>query len=178
MSSIASKEPVDSVRILMAKSCPSITGKSTLTYHVGVFGNEPRIRIHGNSGPGFFNAEWISLFKVIDALPKLGSFPSRVLLKAFQGRSQNSYAFLMAVLHQEGVVKRSSVHQRCWERADVDALLSRIDLAAESKDASKAVIPTAKASGSTKAVVKSATKPSPSKPTQQLASKSVSKPKK
>jgi hypothetical protein len=126
MTSTASKEPVDSVRIVMAKSCPSITGKSTLTYHVGMAGNEPQIRIHGNTGPGYFNDEWIAVSKVIDALPKGEPFTSYTLRSVFKGRSMNSRAFLMAALSSEGVVRRSMEHPRCWERADVEAFWARV----------------------------------------------------
>jgi hypothetical protein len=160
----------DGVRIVMAQSCPSITGKSTLTYHIGMAGNEPQIRIHGNTGPGFFNDEWIPLFKVIDALPKGDPFTSRVLLKAFQGRSLNSYAFLMAALRNEGAVRRSSLAKRCWERADVDGFLARITAASGSGDDAKAAMPAPKAPA--KATSKPTGKPAPSKP----ASKPVAKP--
>lgn len=185
MSSTAAED--DGVRIVMAQSCPSITGKSTLTYHVGMAGNEPQIRINGNTGPGFFNAEWIPLFKVIDALPKSDFFPSRVLRQAFHGRSLNSYAFLMAALRNEGVVRRSPQRQRCWERADVDGFLARIDAMAGTSSGSgansgsgtdaKAAASAPKASKSTSqpAASKASVKSSP-KPAAKAAATTVSKP--
>jgi hypothetical protein len=114
------------VRIVSAQSCATVSGKSKLTYHLGLHGTEPVIRIHGNTGPGFFNDEWIPVSKVIDALPKGEPFTSYVLRSVFKGRSINSRAFLMAALSSEGVVRRSMEHPRCWERADIDAFLARV----------------------------------------------------
>jgi hypothetical protein len=114
------------VRIMSAQSCATVSGKSKLTYHLGMHGTEPVIRIHGNTGPGFFNDEWIPVSKVIDALPKGEPFTSYVLRSVFKGRSMNSRAFLMAALSSEGVVRRSMEHPRCWERADIDAFLARL----------------------------------------------------
>jgi hypothetical protein len=114
------------VRIVSAQSCATVSGKSKLTYHLGMHGTDPVIRIHGNTGPGFFNDEWISVAKVIDALPKGEPFTSYVLRSVFKGRSMNSRAFLMAALSSEGVVRRSMEHPRCWERADIEAFLARV----------------------------------------------------
>jgi hypothetical protein len=114
------------VRIVSALSCPSVSGKSKLTYHLGVHGISPVIRIHGNTGPGFFNDEWITVSKVIDSLPKGEPFTSYTLRSVFKGRSMNSRAFLMAVLSSEGVVRRSTERPRCWERADIDGFLARV----------------------------------------------------
>ncbi len=124
--STASKQSDDGVRIVISKSCPSITGKSTLTYHLGMAGADPQIRLHGNSGRGFFNREWVSVSRVIEALPKVGPFTSYVLRSVLKGRSLNSRSFLMAALRSEGVVRRSTEHVRRWERGDVDGFLSRI----------------------------------------------------
>ena len=114
------------VRIVSAQSCATVSGKSKLTYHLGLRGTEPVIRIHGNTGPGFFNDEWISVAKVIDVLPKGEPFTSYVLRSVFKGRSMNSRAFLMAALSSEGVVRRPMEHPRCWERADIEAFLARV----------------------------------------------------
>jgi hypothetical protein len=114
------------VRVVSAQSCPSITGKSTLTYHLGMAGTDPQIRIHGNSGPGYFNPEWVSVARVLESLPKVGPFTSFVLRSAFKGRSLNSRSFLMAALRNEGVVRRSTERPRCWERGDVEGFLARV----------------------------------------------------
>ena len=130
------------VRIVSAQSCPSVSGKSKLAYHLGMHGSNPVIRIHGNTGPGFFNDEWIPVSKVIDSLPKGEPFTSFALRSVFKGRSMNSRAFLMAVLSNEGVVRRSPEKPRCWERADIDGFLARVQ--AESPGASQAKAPVQK----------------------------------
>ena len=120
------------VRTLSSQACPSITGKSKLTYHLGMHGSKPVIRIHSNTGPGFFNDEWIDVSKVIDTLPKAGPFTSFTLRVVFKGRSMNSRAFLMAALRNEGVVQRSTEKPRCWERADIDAFLAKFEVVGKS----------------------------------------------
>ncbi len=126
------------VCIVSALSCSSVSGKSKLTYHLGLHGTEPVIRIHGNTGPGFFNDEWIPVSKVIDSLPKGEPFTSFALRSVFKGRSMNSRAFLMAVLSNEGVVRRSPEKPRCWERADIDGFLARVQGEAPGTSPSKA----------------------------------------
>ena len=126
------------VRIVSALSCPSVSGKSKLTYHLGLHGSNAVIRIHGNTGPGIFNDEWIAVSKVIDSLPKGEPFTAFALRSVFKGRSMNSRAFLMAVLSSEGVVRRSTERPRCWERADIDGFLARVQGEAPSTPQPKA----------------------------------------
>ena len=38
------------VRILSVQSCPTISGKSKLTYHLGVVDSEIQLRLYANSG--------------------------------------------------------------------------------------------------------------------------------
>ena len=98
------------------------------------------IRIHGNTGPGFFNDEWIAVSKVIDSLPKGEPFTSFALRSVFKGRSMNSRAFLMAVLSNEGVVKRSTERPRSWERADVDGIQARVQGVKQNPSQAKAPV--------------------------------------
>lgn len=57
------------VRILSVQSCPTISGKSKLTYHLGVADSEIQIRLYANSGGGFFSKEWISLKAILRTVP-------------------------------------------------------------------------------------------------------------
>ena len=51
----------DEISILKVASCPSLSGRSILTYHIGCNGKEIYIQLQGNSSGGMFSKEWIGL---------------------------------------------------------------------------------------------------------------------
>jgi hypothetical protein len=134
---------VPSLRILKVGRCPTVSGKSTLTYHVGCTAESAiQIRLYANSGNGFLNQDWIPWTAIQERLkPQSGesTFTSQVLHALFRGKSLNSPGFLMAVLKAEGVVKPSAVKRRCYEAtkdarflAEIERLMaSAVDLAVD-----------------------------------------------
>ncbi|MBN8453170.1 hypothetical protein [Accumulibacter sp.] len=134
---------VQSLRILKVGRCPTVSGKSTLTYHVGCTAESAiQIRLYANSGNGFLNQDWIPWTAIQERLkPQSGesTFTSQVLHALFRGKSLNSPGFLMAVLKAEGVVKPSTVKGRCYEAtkdarflAEIERLMaSAVDLAVD-----------------------------------------------
>jgi hypothetical protein len=98
------------VRILKIAQCPSMSGQSTLTYHVGADrGGEILLRVHGNTGGGQFNPDWVPSSALLDSLreyPKDREMSAAVLRPMFKHRSVNTPAFLFAVLIAEGLVTR------------------------------------------------------------------------
>jgi hypothetical protein len=139
----AAKPVVPSLRILKVGRCPTVSGKSTLTYHVGCTAESAiQIRLYANSGNGFLNQDWIPWTAIQERLkPQSGesTFTSQVLHALFRGKSLNSPGFLMAVLKAEGVVKPSTVKGRCYEAtkdarflAEIERLMaSAVDLAVD-----------------------------------------------
>jgi len=122
--------PVPAIRILKIAFCPTLSGKSTLTYHIGCVVNgesictaesEIHFRIYANDGGGFFSNEWISLDKIQQVFAKVPadkSITSFILHSLFRGKSVNTPAFLLAVLKQEGLVSQSEEKQRQYGRID------------------------------------------------------------
>jgi len=139
----AVKPAVPSLRVLKVGRCPTVSGKSTLTYHVGCTAESAiQIRLYANSGNGFLNQDWIPWTAIQERLkPQSGesTFTSQVLHALFRGKSLNSPGFLMAVLKAEGVVKPSAVKRRCYEAtkdarflAEIERLMaSAVDLAVD-----------------------------------------------
>ena len=119
------------LRILKIGRCPTVSGKSTLTYHVGCTPESViKLRLYGNSGNGFLNQDWIPWTAIQERLePQLGatSFTSQVLHSLFSGKSLNSPGFLMAVLKAEGVVRVSTVKRRCYEPVKDSGFLAEIE---------------------------------------------------
>ena len=134
---------VPAIRVLKIASCPSLSGKSTLTYELGCTSDsEIQIRIKANSGGGFFSQEWISLKSIEEVLAKTAAgtpLTTTALLPIFSGRSVNTAGFLLAVLKAVGLVRPLENKQRCFETVDsalfvgeVNALIaSPVDLRAD-----------------------------------------------
>jgi hypothetical protein len=134
-------EPV--IRILKVGSCPSLSGKSTLTYHIGCTPKSNiSIRVHANTGGGYFSKEWVLLSTIQHALEKGNKqITAMIIQPLFRGKSANTPAFLLAVLKQEGLVQLSKDKQRCHEYIGTDKFMteikklinSAVDLKVESK---------------------------------------------
>ena len=97
------------VRVLKNGSCPNLSGKSTLSYRVGVNeAGEIMLQLVGNSNPGCFNNEWVKYADVQVLLAKEDqgkAITSFTLVPLYRGKSTNSPSFLFAVLKQEGLVQ-------------------------------------------------------------------------
>lgn len=129
---IATPAPVTppAVRIVKISTCPSLSGKSTLTYHLGCTGKaEIQIRVAANSGGGFFSVEWIALNtiqKVFARIPPDRPITSYPLQQLFRGKSVNTPSFLMAVLKHEGLVVPMTDKRRRFECVDPAAFIAMV----------------------------------------------------
>ncbi len=141
------------IRILKVGSCLSLSGKSTLTYHI-CNNSESGIlfRIIANSGGGFFSNEWISLNAILQAFEKKAvdkPIVSLLLYSLFQGKSLNTPAFLLAVLKEECLVSQLEDHPKHYEQLPSDAFMAEMEKLIHSKidlkiDDSKKTAPTKK----------------------------------
>lgn len=128
----ASPAPVSppAVRIVKISTCPSLSGKSTLTYHLGCTGKaEIQIRVAANSGGGFFSVEWIALNtiqKVFSRIPSERPITSYPLQQLFRGKSVNTPSFLMAVLKHEGLVVPMTDKRRHFKCVDPAAFIAMV----------------------------------------------------
>ena len=94
------------LNILKKGTCPTLSGKSKLSYVIGTDDNEVYIRIAANTGGGFHSGEWVAVKDIEAALTKTpDEITSLNLFKLFRGKSVNSAGFLLAVLKHEGVVQ-------------------------------------------------------------------------
>lgn len=121
--------PKDTNRILKIASCPSTSGKSTLTYHIGcTVSSDIMFRVYANSGGGFFSQEWVSLKDIQKAFEK-GPKPitSFALINLFRGKSVNTPAFLLAALKNEGLLKADAEKQRCHECIDPAGFIAEVN---------------------------------------------------
>jgi hypothetical protein len=146
------------VRVLKTGTCPTLSGKSTLTYKVGCTeALAIMLRITGNTNPGYFNSEWVPYADVQALLAKQDqgkAITSFTLVPLYRGKSTNSPSFLFAVLKQEGLVKLSESKKRCYDRCDDAAFLASIKKLIDGKPVVEQA-PKAKAGKNNKAQVAS-----------------------
>lgn len=123
----------NSIRIIRIATCPSLSGTSTLEYHVGVSGHcgdSVFFRIYANSGGGLFNPEWIALDAIraaVATLPPDAPFRVAVLNGLYEGKSVNSPSFLAAILKAEGLITSAGEgEQRRYHLANAEAWWSGI----------------------------------------------------
>ena len=128
---------IPAIRILKIASCPSLSGRSTLTFHVGCTrvvteGEAPAIyiRVFSNSGGGFFSNEWFELSAIQQALDKVPdgiAVTAHVLSPLFRGRSVNTQAFLLSLVKHEGLVSSEKDSKGRYARADASIFLAEVE---------------------------------------------------
>lgn len=125
-----------SLRILKIGSCPNLSGKSTLAYHVGCDDkSELFFRVYANSSSGYFSREWVSLASIQQAFAKVpadGAITSSLMRDLFVGKSTNTPGFVFAAMLAEGLVQPSSIVDRCYECTDGKAFFAEVQALIES----------------------------------------------
>jgi hypothetical protein len=115
------------IRILKTATCPSLSGRSKLSYSLGCTEQkELLIRITKNSGGGKFNNSWHSLDKIIDLIDTAKKpFNWSALNPIFKGQSVNTAGFIIAVLKKEGLIR--PLKKGGYERTtkDIKSLLTK-----------------------------------------------------
>ncbi|WP_293006454.1 hypothetical protein [Nitrosomonas sp.] len=119
------------IRILKVATCPSLSGKSTLTYQIGCSGESNiQFRVVTNTGGGFFSKEWIELSTILEAFnerKKDKPIVSLLLYPLFKGKSLNTPAFLLAVLKQEGLVSPLEDNPKHYTQLPSDAFMADVE---------------------------------------------------
>ena len=126
-----SEDPLDdSMTVVKTSTCKTLTRKSKLTYQVGTLPDgEVYLRIHKNSGNGFFSREWIALQdiqKTIGEIPAGKPVTAIVLGDLFEGRSVNTPGFLLAALVQERLLVPMQGKKRCHEPVSPEEFKERV----------------------------------------------------
>jgi hypothetical protein len=138
-------ETSKSIRVVKTNSCQSLSGKSTITYKIGIDEqSDIVICIQSNSGGGYFNAEWLtmdSILKMLEKHPKVTSFLLRSL---YVGKSTNSPGFLLAALLHEKLVHINPDQERNYVALSPDLFMAEIKALIQSLPDSVADTPSIK----------------------------------
>ena len=126
-----SDELDDTMRVLSTGTCETLSGSSKLTYHIGSMPDgEIYLRVHSNTGGGFFSQEWVALRDILTVLKKRPDgkpITSILLYSLFRGKSENTPGFMMAVLLHEKVVRSMQGKLRRHELMDTSAFKAKVD---------------------------------------------------
>lgn len=116
------------MRILRIAMCPSLSGRSELTYHVGCDEhNAIQFRLYGNSGGGMFSDTWFSMKDVSEHLSVPDGFTSQSLQPLWESTSKNNSGFTLALLMGEGLIERSATKPGTYTTANPAPFLQRIN---------------------------------------------------
>ena len=99
--STTSEEQIQEIQVVRTESCPSLSGRSTITYDIGSKGDTQYIRLTGNSAGGLFCKDWVAMDVIKPLLAGCPIVTSKTLQPVFAGKSANSPGFLLAALVHE-----------------------------------------------------------------------------
>lgn len=115
-------------RILKKAQCPTISGKSDLTYNIACDSQKAiYLRVASNSGGGFFSQEWVALKDIRQALSSGSPISAIRLMPLFRGQSVNTPGFLLAVLAAENLIRPLPGKQRVHELVQGSDFQARTD---------------------------------------------------
>ena len=132
----------DDIRILRKDACPSLSGRSELTYEFG-HNDKPKsimFRITENTGAGHFCDHWVPLDEILKCLQEAKEpFSLSVFKSIYVSQSINNTGFLGAVLKKEELIV---CEKRQYLRKDTKPFMAELNkpikpAKATSKKASK-----------------------------------------
>ena len=122
------------IRVIKAATCKSLSGKSDLTYHLGVDEESNlQMRVFANTGSGYFSQEWVPYSAVQSILAKAPFITSFTLRSLYVGKSTNSPGFLLAALKAEELVKLKGEKERVYVALDDTSFMAGVTVLMEAK---------------------------------------------
>jgi hypothetical protein len=118
------------MKVLKTAACPTLSGKSTLTYQIGISPDSVvHLRISKNTGAGFFSDEWLSIDSIVETLKKRPEgLPvlSHYLTPLLKGKSVNTSAFILAALSHLKLIRPLPKKKRQHELLDPMPFLEEV----------------------------------------------------
>lgn len=118
-----SQEPA--IRVLKVAHCPSVSGRSQITYQVGCRdGGTPYLRVCANTGKGAFSNEWVATADIAQTIAGSERVTAAGLSRSlYPGKSANSGGFLLAVLMDLGLIEAVGDKVKSYVQRDADAFV-------------------------------------------------------
>ena len=108
---------VDPIEVIYQGECPSISGRSTLTYAIGRHSEDGKLHlaITGNSGGGMWCKDWASVSAIQDVVLGEGELTAKSFHVLHPGKSINSQGFVLAALKDLGFIRPNAENTRLHE---------------------------------------------------------------
>ena len=108
---------VDPIETIYEGECPSLSGRSTLSYTIGRHTEDEtlHLRISDNSGKGMWCKDWCSASAIQDVVLGEGELTAKNFNVLQPGRSINNSGFAMAILKDLGLIRANEENTRLHE---------------------------------------------------------------
>ena len=108
---------VDPIEVIYQGECPSISGRSTLTYAIGRHSEDGKLHlaITGNSGGGMWCQDWASASAIQEVMLGEGDLTAKSFHPLHAGRSINTAGFILAALKELGAIRGKEENTRLHE---------------------------------------------------------------
>ena len=125
------KDTEPAIQLLTTAKCPSISGRSQITYSIGTDGGgETHIKLVNNSGGGQFSNAWIPLADILKMLEEHSggdAFTSAIFRPLFENQSSNNCGFTLAVALKEKLVLPQEGKRRKFVHNSPAAFLAKVE---------------------------------------------------
>ena len=130
---------IDLIKPVHAGSCPSISGRSTLTFAIGKHETEGtwHLRIVGNSGGGMFCDEWAPGLDIDAVVVGATALTSRSFDVLHPGRSINTAGFVLATLKHLGLIRTNAENSRHHEHVPTESFVKVAMMTIDPSDSAK-----------------------------------------
>ena len=108
---------VDPIETIYEGECPSLSGRSTLSYTIGRHTEDEtlHLRISDNSGKGMWCKDWCSASAIQDVVLGEGELTAKSFHVLHPGKSINNGGFIAAVLKDLGLIRANEENTRLHE---------------------------------------------------------------
>lgn len=109
-------------------TCPKLQRADPLRYEIGLTDDDKitlRVTENNRFGGGSFSDQWFLLSEIERVLSR-GVFTSKALSPIVRGGDNNNTGFVMAVLLQEGLVKKSKRRPQRYEWDSKEEFIKRV----------------------------------------------------
>ncbi len=123
-------QPAPEHRVLKRGSCSNLSESAQLGYEFSCASDSSIwLRVHSNSGSGYWSKEWVSMENIGKALGESTNITSFTLLAILKGKSCNSGGFILAALKAEGLVLASAdATVRSYQLGDPGKFMAEMQL--------------------------------------------------
>ena len=130
---------IDLIKPMHAGSCPSISGRSTLTFAIGKHETEGtwHLRIVGNSSGGMFCDEWAPGLDIDAVVVGATALTSRSFDVLHPGRSINTAGFVLATLKHLGLIRTNAENSRHHEHVPTESFVKVAMMTIDPGDSAK-----------------------------------------